>query len=150
MVTQDFLSNLWSRYGLTYKNEAIYSSHNNEPTPSASTTLTPQSHNPEQSIGQYKAPVQIIQILPPMIKARYRESNQMNPLEQKEENLALESIAPPDPRVNVTGKHVETPKRLANMDIQEMPFNYTSIMGIIGILVGIAMIVFFFSHRRRG
>ena len=150
MTTQDFLSNLWSRYGLTYKNEAIYKSHGNESTPSASTTLTPQPSNPAVSTGQYKAPLQIIQVFPPMIKPRYRESNEMNPLTQKEENIALHTIAPPDPRMNKTGTHVETPKRLENMDIQIAPFNYNAIAGIVGILVGIALIVFFFSHRRRG
>ena len=68
MATQNFLSDLWSRYGLTYKNEAIYKSHNAEPTSQSSTTLTPQPNNPSKSIIQgakaqsYQAPVQSIYI----------------------------------------------------------------------------------------
>ena len=141
MVTQDFLSNLWGRYNLTYKNVAIFETDGTM-TPRASTTLTPQESNPVISTGGYRAPVQIVNILPPMIKPRYRESNQMNPLEQKEKNFAMERIQTPDPRINKTGKTVKTGKRLENMDIQITPFNYTAITGVIGILVAIALIVF--------
>ena len=91
MVTQDFLSNLWGRYNLTYKNVGIFET-NGTMTPRASTTLTPQESNPVISSGGYRAPVQIVNVLPPMIKPRYRESNQMNPLEQKEKNFAMERI----------------------------------------------------------
>ena len=141
MVTQDFLSNLWGRYNLTYKNVGIFETDGTM-TPRASTTLTPQESNPVISTGGYRAPVQIVNVLPPMIKPRYRESNQMNPLEQKEKNLAMEKIQTPDPRINKTGKAVKTGKRLENMDIQITPFNYTAITGVIGILVAIALIVF--------
>ena len=51
MVTQDFISDLWSRYGLTYKNEAVFLSHSATSTPRASTTLTPQSSNADISLG---------------------------------------------------------------------------------------------------
>ena len=141
MVTQDFLSNLWGRYNLTYKNVGIFETDGTM-TPRASTTLTPQESNPVISTGGYRAPVQIVNVLPPMIKPRYRESNQMNPLEQKQKNLAMEKIQTPDPRINKTGKAVKTAKRLENMDIQITPFNYTAITGVIGILVAIALIVF--------
>ena len=141
MVTQDFLSNLWGRYNLTYKNVGIFETDGTM-TPRASTTLTPQESNPVISTGGYRAPVQIVNVLPPMIKPRYRESNEMNPLEQKEKNLAMERIQTPDPRINKTGKAVKTGKRLENMDIQITPFNYTAITGVIGILVAIALIVF--------
>ena len=141
MVTQDFLSNLWGRYNLTYKNVGIFETDGTM-TPRASTTLTPQESNPVISTGGYRAPVQIVNVLPPMIKPRYRESNQMNPLEQKQKNLATEKIQAPDPRINKTGKSVKTGKRLENMDIQITPFNYTAITGVIGILVAIALIVF--------
>ena len=141
MVTQDFLSNLWGRYNLTYKNVAIFETDGTM-TPRASTTLTPQESNPVISTGGYRAPVQIVNVLPPMIKPRYRESNEMNPLEQKEKNFAMEKIQTPDPRINKTGKAVKTGKRLENMDIQITPFNYTAITGVIGILVAIALIVF--------
>ena len=141
MVTQDFLSNLWGRYNLTYKNVGIFETDGTM-TPRASTTLTPQESNPVISTGGYRAPVQIVNVLPPMIKPRYRESNEMNPLEQKEKNLAMEKIQTPDPRINKTGKAVKTGKRLENMDIQITPFNYTAIAGVIGILVVIALIVF--------
>lgn len=141
MVTQDFLSNLWGRYNLTYKNVGIFETDGTM-TPRASTTLTPQESNPVISTGGYRAPVQIVNVLPPMIKPRYRESNEMNPLEQKEKNLAMEKIQTPDPRINKTGKAVKTGKRLENMDIQITPFNYTAITGVIGILVAIALIVF--------
>ena len=141
MVTQDFLSNLWGRYNLTYKNVGIFETDGTM-TPRASTTLTPQESNPVISTGGYRAPVQIVNVLPPMIKPRYRESNEMNPLEQKQKNLAMEKIQTPDPRINKTGKAVKTGKRLENMDIQITPFNYTAIAGVIGILVVIALIVF--------
>tara|TARA_Y100001949_G_C15831314_1_gene262116 strand:+ start:109 stop:552 length:444 start_codon:yes stop_codon:yes gene_type:complete len=141
MVTQDFLSNLWGRYNLTYKNVGIFETDGTM-TPRASTTLTPQESNPVISTGGYRAPVQIVNVLPPMIKPRYRESNEMNPLEQKEKNFAMEKIQTPDPRINKTGKAVKTGKRLENMDIQITPFNYTAIAGVIGILVAIALIVF--------
>ena len=141
MVTQDFLSNLWGRYNLTYKNVGIFETDGTM-TPRASTTLTPQESNPVISTGGYRAPVQIVNVLPPMIKPRYRESNEMNPLEQKEKNFAMEKIQTPDPRINKTGKAVKTGKRLENMDIQITPFNYTAIAGVIGILVVIALIVF--------
>ena len=141
MVTQDFLSDLWGRYNLTYKNVAIFETDGTM-TPRASTTLTPQESNPVISTGGYRAPVQIVNVLPPMIKPRYRESNEMNPLEQKEKNFAMERIQAPDPRINKTGKAVKTGKRLENMDIQITPFNYTAIAGVIGILVAIALIVF--------
>ena len=141
MVTQDFLSNLWGRYNLTYKNVGIFETDGTM-TPRASTTLTPQESNPVISTGGYRAPVQIVNVLPPMIKPRYRESNEMNPLEQKEKNLSIEKIQTPDPRINKTGKTVKTGKRLENMDIQITPFNYTAITGVIGILVAIALIVF--------
>ena len=141
MVTQDFLSNLWGRYNLTYKNVGIFETDGTM-TPRASTTLTPQESNPVISTGGYRAPVQIVNVLPPMIKPRYRESNEMNPLEQKEKNFAMEKIQTPDPRINKTGKAVKTGKRLENMDIQITPFNYTAITGVIGILVAIALIVF--------
>ena len=141
MVTQDFLSNLWGRYNLTYKNVGIFETDGTM-TPRASTTLTPQESNPVISTGGYRAPVQIVNVLPPMIKPRYRESNEMNPLEQKQKNLAMEKIQTPDPRINKTGKAVKTGKRLENMDIQITPFNYTAIAGVIAILVAIALIVF--------
>ena len=146
MVTQDFLSNLWGRYNLTYKNVGIFETDGTM-TPRASTTLTPQESNPVISTGGYRAPVQIVNVLPPMIKPRYRESNEMNPLEQKEKNFAMERIAVPDPRINKTGKTVKTGKRLENMDIQITPFNYTAIAGVIAILVAIALIVFITKRR---
>ena len=146
MVTQDFLSNLWGRYNLTYKNVGIFETDGTM-TPRASTTLTPQESNPVISTGGYRAPVQIVNVLPPMIKPRYRESNEMNPLEQKEKNFAMERIQTPDPRINKTGKTVKTGKRLENMDIQITPFNYTAIAGVIGILVAIALIVFITKRR---
>jgi len=152
MVTQDFLSNLWGRYALTYKNVGIFQSDDNLQTPRASTILTPQASNPNISKGSgidgYRAPVQIIQILPPMIKPRYRESNKMNPLEQKEKNFAMQKIQNPDPRINKTGEHLKTGKRLENMDIQIAPFNYTAIAGIIGILVTIALFIFIIKRGK--
>jgi len=145
MVTQEFLSDLWSRYGLTYKNEAVFLSHSAISTPRASTTLIPQSSNPDISLGNsvngYRAPVQIIQVLPPMIQPQYRERNEMNPLQQKEQNLAMERISVPDPRMNITGTNIPTPQRLENMDIQTAPFNYSAIIGVVGILASIVAIV---------
>ena len=140
MVTQEFISNLWTLVP-AYKNEAVFQSHSNASTPRASTTLTPQPSNPKISKGEYRAPVQIIQVLPASIPPRFRERNTMNPLEQRDVNLAMEKIAVPDPRMNITGNYVPTPQKLENMGIQTASFNYNAIMGIVGILVGIVAIV---------
>ena len=148
MTTQDFLSDLWGRYALTYKNEAVFKSHPPDSTPNASTTLTPQPSNEEKSTGAYRAPVQIIQILPPMIPPKYRERNQMNPLEQKEKNIAMERIESADPRINKTGMHLKTGERLQNMDIQIPQFNYAGIIGVVGILLGVVAIVWLARGKR--
>jgi len=140
MVTQEFISNLWTLVP-AYKNEAVFQSHSNASTPRASTTLTPQPSNPKISKGEYRAPVQIIQVLPPSIPPRFRERNVMNPLEQKNINLAMEKIAVPDPRMNITGNYVSTTQKLENMGIQTAPFNYNAIFGVVGILAGIVAIV---------
>tara|TARA_B100000315_G_scaffold239263_1_gene257866 strand:+ start:393 stop:833 length:441 start_codon:yes stop_codon:yes gene_type:complete len=140
MVTQEFISNLWSLVP-AYKNEAVFQSHAPTSTPSASTTLTPQGSNPEKSTGEYKAPIQIIHFQTPSIPPRFRERNTMNPLEQKNVNLAMEKIAVPDPRMNITGNHVTYESRLENMDIQTANFNYSAIFGIVGILLGVVAIV---------
>jgi len=140
MATQEFISNLWSLVP-AYKNEAVFQSHAPTSTPSASTTLTPQGSNPEKSTGEYKAPIQIIHFQTPSIPPRFRERNTMNPLEQKNINLAMEKIAVPDPRMNITGNHVTYESRLENMDIQTAPFNYSAIFGIVGILLGVVAIV---------
>ena len=144
MVTQEFISNLWTLVP-AYKNEAVFQSHSNASTPRASTTLTPQPSNPNISMGNsvdgYRAPVQIIQVLPTTLPPRFRERNTMNPLEQKNINLAMERIAVPDPRMNITGNYVKTTQKLENMGIQTAPFNYNAIFGIVGILVGIVAIV---------
>ena len=141
MVTQEFLSDLWSVNGLTYTNVGVFQSHSPAPTPSASTTLTPQASNPDKSKGRYKSPLQAIMVLPPMIPPQYRERNEMNPLQQKEQNLMMERIAVPDPRMNITGNNVPTNQRLENMDIQTAPFNYSAIIGVVGILASVVAIV---------
>ena len=140
MVTQEFISNLWTLVP-AYKNEAVFQSHSNASTPRASTTLTPQPSNPAISKGEYRAPVQIITVFPASIPPRFRERNTMNPLDQKNINLAMEKIAVPDPRMNITGNYVPTTERLANMDIQTAPFNYNAIFGVVGILAVIVGIV---------
>ena len=140
MVTQEFISNLWTLVP-TYKNIEIRQSVPPSSTPSASTTLTPQPSNPEKSTGKYKAPIQIIHFQTPSIPPRFRERNTMNPLEQRDVNLAMERIAVPDPRMNITGNPVTYQRRLENMDIQTAPFNYSAIIGIIGILASVVAIV---------
>jgi len=147
MATQNFLSDLWDRYGLTYKNEGIFKSHSAEPTPQASTTLTPQPSNPSKSIvnsplaQSYQSPVQEIYIYPPALPPFYRERNEMNPLQAKAENLAMETIATPDPRIDKTGNNVEYSTRLENMDIQMSSWNYAGIIGVLGILGAVFAIV---------
>ena len=140
MVTQEFISNLWTLVP-TYKNQAVFQSHAPTSTPRASTTLTPQPSNPAKSTGEYKAPIQIIHFQTPSIPPRFRERNTMNPLEQRDVNLAMERIAVPDPRMNITGNPVTYQRRLENMDIQTAPFNYNAIIGIIGILASVVAIV---------
>ena len=144
MVTQEFVSNLWTLVP-AYKNEAIFQSHSNASTPRASTTLTTQASNPKISMGSsvdgYRAPVQLIQVLPPSIPPRFRERNVMNPMEQRNVNLAMEKIAVPDPRMNITGNTIPTPQRLENMDIQTAPFNYNGIFAVVGILASVVAIV---------
>ena len=144
MATQEFISNLWTLVP-AYKNEAVFQSHSNASTPRASTTLTPQPSNPKISMGDsingYRAPVQLIQVLPPSIPPRFRERNTMNPLKQQQVNLAMEKIAVPDPRMNITGNYVSTPQKLENMGIQTAPFNYNAIFGVVGILASVVAIV---------
>ena len=140
MVTQEFISNLWTLVP-TYKNIAIRQSIPPTSTSSASTTLTPQASNPAKSTGEYKAPIQIIHFQTPSVPPRFRERNTMDPLEQRDVNLAMERIAVPDPRMNITGNYVKTPQKLENMGIQTAPFNYNAIFGIVGILAGIVAIV---------
>ena len=140
MVTQEFINNLWTLVP-AYKNQAVFQYHAPTSTPSASTTLTPQGSNPEKSTGEYKAPIQIIHFQTPSAPPRFRERNTMNPLEQKNVNLAMEKIAVPDPRMNITGNHVTYESRLENMDIQTANFNYSAIFGIVGILLGVVAIV---------
>ena len=144
MVTQEFLNNLWTLVP-AYKNEAVFQSHSNASTPRASTTLTPQESNPEISMGNnvngYRAPVQLIQVLPTTLPPRFRERNTMNPLDQQQINLAMEKNAVPDPRMNITGNNVPTPQKLENMGIQTAPFNYNAIFAVVGILGAIMGIV---------
>ena len=73
MVTQEFISNLWTLVP-TYKNIAIRQSAPPTSTSSASTTLTPQASNPAKSTGEYKAPIQIIHFQTPMLILQWRES----------------------------------------------------------------------------
>ena len=140
MVTQEFLSNLWTLVP-AYKNQAVFQSHAPTSTPSASTTLTPQPSNPDKSKGEYHAPIQIIHFQTPSSPPRFRERNTMNPLEQRDVNLAMEKIAVPDPRMNITGNAVTYETRLENMDIQTSPFNYSAIFGILGILAAVIGVV---------
>ena len=147
MATQNLLSDLWSRYGAAYKNEAIFKSHSATPTPQASTTLTPQPSNPSKSIinspaaQSYQAPVQEIYIYPPTNPPFYYQRNEMSPLQQKAENLAMETLAAPDPRIDLSGNNVGFSTRLDNMDIQMSQFNYPAIFGILGILAAVFAIV---------
>ena len=147
MATQNFLSDLWSRYGLIYKNEGIFKSHNAESTSQASTTLTPQPDNPSKSIIQgakahsFQAPLQEIYIYPPALPPFYRERNEMNPMQTKAENLAMETIAAPDPRIDKTGNNVVYSTRLENMDIQMSTWNYAGVFGVLGILAAVFAIV---------
>ena len=140
MVTQEFISNLWTLVP-AYKNQAVFQSHAPTPTPRASTTLTPQPSNPAISKGEYRAPVQIITVFPASIPPRFRERNTMNPLEQRDVNLAMEKIAVPDPRMNITGNYIPTTQKLENMGIQTAPFNYNAIFGVVGILAAVIGIV---------
>jgi len=144
MVTQEFLSDLWTPV-LAYKNEAVFQSHTAQPTPRASKALTVMASNQAISLGNsvdgYRAPVQFIQVLPASIPPRFRERNTMNPMQQQLINLGMEKIAVPDPRMKTTGNYVPYAERLANMDIQTAPFNYNAIFGVVGILAGIVAIV---------
>jgi len=144
MVTQEFLSNLWTLVP-AYKNQAVFQSHSPTATPRASTTLTTQPSDPKiskgDSVNGYRAPIMITHFQTPMMPPKYREQNSMDPLQQKELNLAMERIAVPDPRMNITGNNVTYEERLQNMDVQTAPFNYNAIFGIVGILLGIVAIV---------
>ena len=100
------------------------------------------------SVNGYRAPVQLIQVMPPMLPPKYRERNEMDPIKQREVNLAMERVAVPDPRINITGTHIKTSQRLENMDIQIAPFNYPAIIGIVGILVSVVAIVWLASRRK--
>ena len=145
MVTQEFVSNLWTLVP-AYKNVAVRKSYPTSSIPRASLGMCgTRPRNPEKSKGNeidgYRAPVQLIQVLPPSIPPRFRERNVMNPMEQKNVNLAMEKIAVPDPRMNITGNNIPTGQRLENMDIQTAPFNYNAIFAVVGILGAIMGIV---------
>ena len=144
MVTQEFISNLWTLVP-TYKNQAVFQSHAPTSTPRASTTLTPQPSDPKisqgDSVNGYRAPIQIIHFQTPSTPPRFRERNTMNPLKQEQVNLAMEKIAVPDPRMNITGNYVPTTQKLENMGIQTAPFNYNAIFGVVGILASVVAIV---------
>jgi hypothetical protein len=150
MTTQEFLSDLYSKHGLVHKNINIRQSYLPTPISNASTTLTPQSSNPDKSVGSYKAPIQIIHFNTPSAPPRFRERNQMNPLLQTETNIQQQKFANPDPRMNVTGTHVTYEDRLQNMDIQSGSFNYNAIIGIVGILLGVGIIVWLARGRKTG
>ena len=154
MATQNFLSDLWSRYGLAYENKAIFKSHNAQPISQSSTTLTPQPDNPSKSIIQgakahsFQAPVQSIYIYPPTTPPFYRQPNEMNPIQAQEENLALQGIAPPDPRIDKTGKFVPYENKLENMDIQVSSYNLPAIIGIMGILGAVFALVWLAKGKK--
>jgi len=146
MVTQEFLSDLWTPVQ-SRKNIAIRKSYAPfAPLRCGTKPFGTSPTNPAISINGgradgYRAPVQIIITHPPAQPPTERERNTMNPLEQRDVNLAMEKIAVPDPRMNITGNNVPTTERLANMDIQTAPFNYSAIFGIVGILASVVAIV---------
>jgi len=147
MVTQEFLSDLWTPV-LTYKNIAVRKSYAPASIQRASNIFwcgTGRPRNPQQSKGGsqdgYRAPVQFVIAQPPASPPTLSERNIMNPPKQQAVNLAMEKIAVPDPRMNITGNYVPTTERLANMDIQTAPFNYNAIFGVVGILAVIVGIV---------
>ena len=146
MVTQEFLSDLWTPVS-KYKNVAIRTSYPARPIPRASFRMcgTNGRYNPDKSKGNsqdgYRAPVQIVIAQPPAQPPTDRERNQMEPLTQQQVNLQLKKIAVPDPRRNITGSHLTTTQRLENMDIQTAPFNYSAIIGVVGILASVVAIV---------
>ena len=147
MVTQEFISDLWSTVP-KYKNVAIRQSYAMTPIPRASIScgMRPHAFNPNISINGgradgYRAPTQIVITQPPAQPPTERERNSMNPISQQQINLAMEKIAVPDPRMNITGNNVPTNQRLENMDIQTAPFNYSAIIGVVGILASVVAIV---------
>jgi len=147
MVTQEFISNLWTAVP-AYKNIDIRQSYPAKAIPRASRGcgLRPRDFNPVISINGgradgYRAPSQFVIAQPPAQPPTERERNVMNPMKQQDVNLAMEKIAVPDPRMNITGNYVPTTERLANMDIQTAPFNYNAIFGVVGILAVIVGIV---------
>ena len=144
MVTQEFLSDLWTPIP-KFKNIGIRGSYPATPIPRALQCTFAGAYNPEKSKGNnvngYRAPIQIINVHPPAHPPTDRERNTMNPLEQKQVNLAMEKIAVPDPRMNITGNNIPTTQKLENMGIQTAPFNYSAIIGVVGILAIIMGIV---------
>jgi len=152
MVTQEFVSDLWTPVQ-SIKNVAIRQSYPASSIPRASLKMcgtTPSNPNISINGGRadgYRAPVQFIQALPPSYPPKFRERNTMNPQLQQQTNIAMEKIAVPDPRMNITGNYVSTTERLANMDIQTAPFNYNAIFGVVGILAVIIGIVWLARKR---
>jgi len=145
MVTQEFLSDLWTPVQAN-KNIAIRRSYAPSPLPRCGMKNWRTPSNPAISIkggraDGYRAPVQIVIAQPPAMPPTLSERNVMNPPKQQQVNLAMEKIAVPDPRMNITGNYVPTTERLANMDIQTAPFNYNAIFGVVGILAVIVGIV---------
>ena len=106
MVTQEFISDLWTLVP-KFKNIAIRSSYAPDSLPRSGMKNWSTPSNSEISINGgrangYRAPLQIVTVLPPAHPPTNRERNTMNPVEQKNLNLAMEKIAVPDPRMNIT------------------------------------------------
>ena len=146
MATQAPVSDLWTPVS-RYENIAIRSSYRKAPIPRASILVCGMrnaTRNPKDKgndVNGYIAPSQEIRILPAVRPPKFREDNQLDPMQQRDINLAMEKFAVPDPRMNITGMHVPTTERLANMDIQTANFNYNGIFAILGILGSIVAIV---------
>tara|TARA_Y100001951_G_C11077081_1_gene149276 strand:- start:55 stop:510 length:456 start_codon:yes stop_codon:yes gene_type:complete len=145
MATQAPVSDLWTPVS-RYKNIAIRTSCQMAPIDRASikTWYAKRNPNPKDKgndVNGYIAQPQEIRILPAVAPPKFREDNQLDPMQQRDINLAMEKFAVPDPRMNITGMHVPTTERLANMDIQTANFNYNGIFAILGILGSIVAIV---------
>lgn len=145
MTTTQPLNDLWKKDGEpTYVNKAILSTTSKMPPARCGMT---QKYDVKTSKGSgaqgYHAQRANIIIMEAHYPPFYIERKQLSPAKQQLLNqVEADKYQRPDPRANVTGVAIPYDKKLQNMDIQEESTNWTALLGIVGIVLGIMSLLF--------
>ena len=148
MTTTQPLNELWAKDGEpTYENKAILSTTNKEPLSRALFCGTSTKYDTKKSLGSgaqsYHAQRANIIIVEPHYPPYYIERLQLDPAKQQMLNqVEFDKYQRPDPRANVTGIAVPYDEKLKNMDLQIQSPNWTGILGVVGIVLGIMSLLF--------